>query len=87
MERCPHCRARLRSESLCPRCGADLGLVLALEKQARLLAQQSVGALRLGDHDAASRLAAEAARLHATPFHHALVGFVWNRKLSKRESW
>lgn len=47
-----------------------------------MLARRSVGALRLGDDDAALRLAAEAASLHATPFHRALAGFLRKRKMS-----
>ena len=80
MERCPQCRARLKDDALCPRCGADLILVCALENEARQLARRAVRSLLAGDMASPARLATAARRLHATPFHRALEGFIQANK-------
>jgi hypothetical protein len=76
MERCPLCKARLRDRTICNRCEADLGLLQAIESKAERLAQRAVCSLLAGETAAALRQAAAAYELHATPFHHALAGFI-----------
>lgn len=79
MERCPHCRGRLRSPT-CARCGADLSLVFNIETQAKTLAQNAVHHLLDGKDEKAEQLAIQAKALHAAPFHQALEGFIKSRK-------
>jgi hypothetical protein len=76
MERCPLCKARLRAKTICNRCEADLGLLQAIESEAEQLAERAVHNLLAGEMEAASLQAAAARDLHATPFHHALSGFI-----------
>ncbi len=76
MERCPLCRARLRDNIVCNRCEADLSLLQAIESQAERLGQQAIHSLLTGKTAAALRQAAAARDIHATPFHHALLGFI-----------
>lgn len=42
MERCPCCKARLTGATLCPRCQADLGKILAAEDSARFWLAQAI---------------------------------------------
>jgi hypothetical protein len=76
MARCPLCRARLKGQSVCGRCDADLSILQTIEETADILARRAVKALVAGDVSAAASQAAVARELHATPFHHALAGFV-----------
>ncbi len=76
MARCPLCRARLKGQSVCGRCDADLSILQTIEETADILARRAVKALVAGDVSAAASQAAAARELHATPFHHALAGFV-----------
>lgn len=76
MERCPLCKARLRTKTTCNRCEADLNLVLAIESEAKQQAVRAVHNLLVGNLEATSSLAASACDLHTTPFHHALSGFI-----------
>lgn len=76
MERCPLCKARLRNNTVCNRCEADLGLLQAIEFQAERLARQAVHNLLAGEIATARRQATTAYDLHTTPFHQALTGFI-----------
>lgn len=76
MERCPLCNARVKGNSDCPRCRADLGPLLALKSQSDVLCRQAVKALDAGDPDRAKDLALQAASCQATPFALALAGFL-----------
>lgn len=76
MERCPLCRARLKGRTVCGRCEADLRILQTIEATADILARRAVKALVEGDVAAAASQAAAARDLHATPFHHALTGFL-----------
>ncbi len=42
MDRCPTCRARVREESRCARCGTDLTRLLAIEARAGLHLNQAI---------------------------------------------
>jgi hypothetical protein len=76
MERCPQCRARLKGRTVCGRCEADLGSLLAIEATAVILARRAVQALLADDIPVAARQAVMARDLQATSFHRALVGFI-----------
>jgi hypothetical protein len=60
LPRCPVCHARFRGSCTCPRCGADLAPLMLLMAKAHRLRQDARGALQVGDHERALRLAGEA---------------------------
>ncbi|MBI3923963.1 MAG: hypothetical protein HY319_00315 [Armatimonadetes bacterium] len=64
---CPVCRASTGPSVECPRCGADLEPLFALEARAFLLRQEARGALRSGDLPRAILLAHRAQRTCAHP--------------------
>ncbi len=76
MERCPLCKARLRAQTTCNRCEADLSLLQAIESDADQQAVRAVHSLLAGEKEVASRQASAARDLHGTTFHHALSGFI-----------
>lgn len=84
MERCSQCRARLKGRIVCARCEADLGLLYTIESQADSWCRRAVRALSANDMEAAGKQAGMARRLHATPFHLALAGFLESLE-NKRE--
>ena len=61
--RCPVCRARFRRQADCPRCGADLNVLMALAARSWQLRQAARKAIRSGDLDAAAQLADQAQQL------------------------
>ncbi|PIE64364.1 MAG: hypothetical protein CSA26_08375 [Desulfobacterales bacterium] len=75
MEKCPHCRARLREERTCPRCRTDLTLALDIETEARIMAGQAVTSLASGDAAAAAKYAEKSKKLHNTLFSRVLLEF------------
>ena len=76
MERCPICRARLKGEWLCPRCGSDLSLPLKIEQRVRLLEQDAVTRVAKGEMEQAEQVMDKALRMKSTPLLRALLGFV-----------
>jgi hypothetical protein len=76
MQRCPICRARLRGESLCPRCGSDLSLPVRTEQRAQRLEQDAVRRLAAGEPERAESLLVEALSLRATPLGRVLLRFL-----------
>ena len=76
MERCPVCRARLPGgEPACPRCGADLGLLLGIEAEREHLEFSAVEHLSRGNLEGAGAAAEQALALQRTPLALALAGF------------
>ena len=73
MGACPVCRAGFRGAAECPRCGADLGPLMALAARAWRQRQAAREALRDGDAARARDLAAKAQRLQTTQAGKALV--------------
>ncbi len=76
MERCPICRARLKGEWLCPRCGTDLSLPLKIEQQVQLLEQNAVLRVAKGEMEQAEQDLYKALRLKSTPLAQVLLRFV-----------
>jgi hypothetical protein len=76
MECCPVCRARLRSDApACPRCGADLGLLLGIEAERERREFAAVACLAGEDLRGAAEAAGQALTLQRTPLALALAGF------------
>jgi tRNA(Ile2) C34 agmatinyltransferase TiaS len=76
MERCPICRARLKGEWRCPRCGADLSLPLKIEQRAQSLEQDAVMRLAKGEMEQAHQVLNKALRLKPSPLIRVLLRFV-----------
>jgi len=76
MERCPVCRARLKGEWLCLRCGSDLSLPLKIEQRVRLLEQHAVMRIAEGEMDQAEQILDKALRLKASLLGQMLLRFV-----------
>lgn len=70
---CPVCRARFRQERTCPRCGADLGVLMRLSGQSFLARRAARVALREGDLAKAHDLAQQAQQLQDTPAGRSLL--------------
>jgi predicted amidophosphoribosyltransferase len=71
--RCPVCQARFRGTRECPRCGADLGPLMALAARSRELREEAWRGLERGDYAAAFARAREAQSCRATPAGERLV--------------
>ncbi len=82
MERCPVCRAKVREQSSCRRCRADLTALLTLENRADYMLVESVRFLINGNLPQARRFCAQAGHLHRTEFSEILSGFL--REQEKR---
>lgn len=76
MERCPVCRARLKGEWLCPRCGSDLSLPLKIEQRVQLLEQTAVMRVANGEMEQAEQVLDTALRLKPSPLARVLLGLV-----------
>ncbi len=67
MERCPACRARLKGQIQCRRCGTDLTLALQAEAAAKRWMQRAVHCFSKGALDDADAALDRALMLHQTP--------------------
>ena len=65
--RCPACRAPWRAEATCPRCGADLAVVMRLAVRAWALREAARAALLAGGAAEALAMARPAYALEQTP--------------------
>lgn len=63
---CPVCKARLRGQRYCSRCGADLSRIMRVVARAHQLREQAGQALCEGRYHVACALADEAQNLHYT---------------------
>jgi hypothetical protein len=72
---CPVCRARFRQERTCPRCGADLAVLMGLAGESFLARRAARAALRQGDLAKAHDLAQRAQQLCDTAPGRSLVAF------------
>lgn len=72
MERCPACRGRLGAESVCPRCGCDLSLVLRAREEARRLIVSALRCLAAGRRVLARVQVKEAVLLRNDPLTRAI---------------
>lgn len=73
--RCPVCRATFRRQRICPRCGADLTILMCLAGQSWQARQAARAALRSGDLEAARQHAAHAQQLCDSPAGRSLLSF------------
>jgi hypothetical protein len=72
---CPVCRARFRQQRTCPRCGADLAVLMGLAGESFLARRDARAALRRGDLTNAHDLAQQAQQLCDTPPGRSLLAF------------
>jgi len=78
MERCPICRARLRGERNCRRCGADLSRLLEIGERSHALERCAVACIAGGEPDRAEQVLLEALGLKQDVLARMLLGFVRN---------
>jgi predicted amidophosphoribosyltransferase len=82
MERCTICKARLKeSETICPRCGADLSIPLNIEEQAEYFCHEGIMHLGAGDFDDAVQAIEYSLHLKRDPLAEAVLGFIRHRSL------
>lgn len=73
MERCPVCRARLRGDTVCGRCGEDLSLPIVCQQRAESYERDAIAALAGGDPASAKRAAKQALDLRHSPLAETLM--------------
>ncbi len=76
MERCPICKARLKTGTTCPRCGADISTPLKIEHQAEILLNHALKQLEIGNLNAAKQAVEQSIELKVEPLGLALRGFI-----------
>ena len=76
MERCPTCQARLRQDSVCPRCKTDLARLMAIEADAAAWLKRSVELLATGDEALALQAVEASLRLKQEPLALLVQGFL-----------
>lgn len=76
LERCPVCRARLREEPVCSRCGTGLSLPMRIAAQADALERRAIQELATGGLEAAEAAVSEALRLRRSPLSQAVSRFI-----------
>lgn len=76
MERCPICKARLKTGTTCPRCGADISIPLNIERQAEIFLNNALKHLGTGNISAAKQAVEQSIELKAEPLGLALRGFI-----------
>jgi hypothetical protein len=86
MERCPVCKAKLKDDPVCYRCGADLSTLLGIEKQAARLEQRVVALYGAGALGEARWVAEQALALKRSPLLCRLVEFLTRETLNPSRS-
>jgi hypothetical protein len=76
MEYCPTCRARLKGALTCPRCGAEVSLLLEIVTQAELWRKQAINLLRQGDWVTANLAITHSLSLKQDPFTLLVQNFI-----------
>lgn len=76
MTRCHHCQARLNGETACPRCHADLRLVLAVAADAEAALRRGVSCLAQGEPTQAQNALRTSLTLRRTPLATYLLDFM-----------
>jgi hypothetical protein len=76
MERCPICKARLKTGTTCPRCGADISIPLNIEQQSEILLKNALKQLETGNFSSAKLAVEQSIKLKAEPLGLALRGFI-----------
>ncbi len=79
MERCPSCRARLKGAALCPRCGADLDLLVRVENQVKLWMHDAITSFQSGDRDNALDCLRKIDALDSSPATKRVSGFLQDK--------
>ncbi len=82
MERCPVCKARFKDDPICYRCGADLAILLRIERQAELLEQRAVALYGAGALGQARWVAEQAVALKRSLALCRLVEFLTEETLN-----
>jgi hypothetical protein len=76
MERCPICKARIKENSTCNRCGTDLSKLLSIESQAANLCDQAIKLLATNQVNQAQIAVEQSLQLKNTQIALILHGFI-----------
>ncbi len=76
MQRCPICKARIKANSICNRCGTDLSKLLTIESQAANLCNQAIKLLATNQLNQAQKLVEQSLQLKNTQIALTLHGFI-----------
>ncbi len=78
MERCPICKACIKDNSICNRCGTDLSRLLTIESQAAYLCNQAIKLLINNKIDQAQIAVKQSLQLKHTQIAFVLQNFIQN---------
>jgi hypothetical protein len=76
MERCPICKARIKENTTCNRCGTDLSRLLTIESQAAHFCNQAIKLLINNKIDQAQIAVKQSLQLKNTQIALTLYGFI-----------
>jgi hypothetical protein len=76
MERCPICKARIKENTTCNRCGTDLSRLLTIESQAAYLCNQAIKLLATNQVNQAQIAVEQSLQLKNTQIALTLYGFI-----------
>lgn len=78
MERCPICKARIKENTSCNRCGTDLSKLFTIEYQAAHLCEKAIKLLATNQVDQAQRAVEQSLHLKNTQIALVLLSFIQN---------
>lgn len=78
MQRCPICKARIKENSTCNRCGTDLSQLFTIESQATHFCEQAIKLLATNKVDQAQKAVEQSLQLKKTQIALVLLGFINN---------
>lgn len=89
MERCPVCKARLKTDTfvvgdfspICPRCGTELSMLQRIENQAESLCSEAIARLEAGDLSGAMQAVEQSIDFKPAPLAQALRGFIQHKSM------
>lgn len=85
MDRCPICRARLKHNSECRRCGADLAFPIEMEKKAQNFFNHALYQISQGERENAKKSLQDAMLFHNRPLYQHLLNFINDFSYGKKE--
>jgi len=81
MERCPICKARLKTDTpICPRCSTDLSILMGIDFDAKQLIYDSVSLLEANQLTEAAKVIEQSVQLKRDPLALALQNFIQHKR-------
>jgi len=81
MDKCPNCKARIKSTKECYRCGFDFAFTLQCESTAKKFHRQALAYLKHGDLDLALELSSLSEFYYRSPQIEKLKNFILLKQL------